>query len=98
MRPLTLGYSYPKSPPYTMAKPQLIRIGIGGPVGSGKSTLCIHLCKYLRDRYDMAVITNDIYTREDAEMLIRADALPRNAFSASRPEAAHTPLFATISR
>jgi urease accessory protein len=77
MRPLTLGYSYPKSPPYTMAKPQLIRIGIGGPVGSGKSTLCIHLCKYLRDRYDMAVITNDIYTREDAEMLIRADALPR---------------------
>lgn len=55
---------------------QLIRIGIGGPVGCGKSTLCIHLCKHLRGRHDMAVITNDIYTREDAEMLIRHGALP----------------------
>jgi urease accessory protein len=59
-----------------MTRNQLIRIGIGGPVGSGKSTLCIHLCKHLRDRFDMAVVTNDIYTREDAEMLIRHNALP----------------------
>jgi urease accessory protein len=59
-----------------MTKNQLIRIGIGGPVGSGKSTLCIHLCKHLRERFDMAVVTNDIYTREDAEMLIRHGALP----------------------
>ena len=59
-----------------MSRPQLIRIGIGGPVGCGKSTLCIHLCEHLRDRISMAVITNDIYTREDAEMLLRAKALP----------------------
>jgi urease accessory protein len=53
-----------------------LRVGIGGPVGSGKTTLTETLCKRLRDRYDMAVITNDIYTREDAEILMRAQALP----------------------
>src|SRR5271166_1880443 len=53
-----------------------LRVGIGGPVGSGKTTLTEELCKRLRDRYDMAVITNDIYTREDAEILMRAQALP----------------------
>jgi urease accessory protein len=52
------------------------RVGIGGPVGSGKTALCEMLCKAMRDRYDMAVITNDIYTREDMEILLRADALP----------------------
>jgi urease accessory protein len=53
-----------------------LRVGIGGPVGSGKTALCEMLCKAMRDRYDMAVITNDIYTREDMEILLRADALP----------------------
>ncbi len=53
-----------------------LRIGIGGPVGSGKTTLTAALCKHFRDRYDMCAITNDIYTREDAEMLMRAQALP----------------------
>jgi urease accessory protein len=53
-----------------------LRVGIGGPVGSGKTTLTEALCKRLRDKYDMGVITNDIYTREDAEMLMRAQALP----------------------
>lgn len=53
-----------------------LRIGIGGPVGSGKTALCEMLCKRMRDHYDMAVITNDIYTREDMEILLRADALP----------------------
>jgi urease accessory protein len=53
-----------------------LRVGIGGPVGSGKTTLTEALCKRLRGKYDMCVITNDIYTREDAEILMRAQALP----------------------
>lgn len=51
------------------------RIGIGGPVGSGKTALMDRLCKAMRDKYDIAAITNDIYTREDAEFLTRAGAL-----------------------
>ena len=53
-----------------------LRVGIGGPVGSGKTALCERLCQAMRDDYDMAVITNDIYTREDMEILLRANALP----------------------
>ena len=53
-----------------------LRVGIGGPVGSGKTALMERLCKAFRDRYDIAAITNDIYTKEDAEILARADALP----------------------
>ncbi|HET9933165.1 MAG TPA: urease accessory protein UreG [Polyangiaceae bacterium] len=53
-----------------------LRVGIAGPVGSGKTALVDALCKHLRDRYDMAVVTNDIYTREDAEFLTRSGALP----------------------
>jgi urease accessory protein len=53
-----------------------LRVGIGGPVGSGKTALCEMLCKAMREAYDMAVITNDIYTREDMDILLRADALP----------------------
>jgi urease accessory protein len=53
-----------------------LRVGIGGPVGSGKTALCEMLCKGMREHYDMAVITNDIYTREDMEILLRANALP----------------------
>ena len=52
-----------------------LRVGIGGPVGSGKTALMDALCKYFRDRYDIAAITNDIYTREDAEFLTRAGSL-----------------------
>ena len=51
-----------------MTKPAL-RVGIGGPVGSGKTALVRLLCTHLRDRYSIGVITNDIYTREDAEFL-----------------------------
>jgi urease accessory protein len=51
------------------------RVGIGGPVGSGKTALMDHLCKRLRDGYNIAAITNDIYTREDAEFLNRSGAL-----------------------
>jgi urease accessory protein len=52
-----------------------LRVGIGGPVGSGKTALVDRLCKHLRDRFDIAVVTNDIYTREDAEFLTRSGAL-----------------------
>ncbi|MCB1383861.1 MAG: urease accessory protein UreG [Notoacmeibacter sp.] len=53
-----------------------LRVGIGGPVGSGKTTLTEKLCKAMRDRFSIGVITNDIYTREDAEALMRCQALP----------------------
>jgi urease accessory protein len=53
-----------------------LRIGVGGPVGSGKTALLEALCKSIRDRYDIAVVTNDIYTQEDARILTRAEALP----------------------
>jgi urease accessory protein len=52
-----------------------LRVGVGGPVGSGKTALMDALCKRLRDRYDVAAITNDIYTKEDAEFLTRSGAL-----------------------
>jgi urease accessory protein len=52
-----------------------LRVGVGGPVGSGKTALLDMLCKRMRDRYSLAVVTNDIYTREDAEFLIRSEAL-----------------------
>jgi len=52
-----------------------LRVGVGGPVGSGKTALLDALCKRLRDSYDIAVVTNDIYTKEDAQFLIRSQAL-----------------------
>jgi urease accessory protein len=53
-----------------------VKIGIGGPVGSGKTALLDCLCKVLRDRYQLGVITNDIFTKEDMEFLVRSEALP----------------------
>lgn len=53
-----------------------LRVGIGGPVGSGKTALTDKLCKAMRDQYSVAVVTNDIYTREDADALVRMQALP----------------------
>ena len=52
-----------------------LRVGIGGPVGSGKTALTLSLCRALRDRYQIAVVTNDIYTEEDAQFLVRHEAL-----------------------
>ena len=52
-----------------------LRVGIGGPVGSGKTALTLALCRALRDRYNIAVVTNDIYTEEDAQFLVRNEAL-----------------------
>src|SRR3954466_10107495 len=57
----------------TIAEP--LRVGIGGPVGSGKTALTLALCKALRDKYDIAAVTNDIYTEEDAQFLVRNEAL-----------------------
>ena len=54
---------------------QPLRVGIGGPVGSGKTALTLALCLALREKYNLAVVTNDIYTREDADFLVRNEAL-----------------------
>ncbi len=54
---------------------QVLRVGVGGPVGSGKTALLQALCRNMKDHYNIAVVTNDIYTREDAEFLIRNGAL-----------------------
>ena len=55
---------------------QALRVGVGGPVGSGKTALVQRLCESMRERHDLAVVTNDIYTKEDAQFLVRARALP----------------------
>ncbi len=55
---------------------QPLRVGVAGPVGSGKTALVDALCKRLRDRFNIAVVTNDIYTKEDAQFLVRSGALP----------------------
>jgi urease accessory protein len=58
-----------------MTKKQILRVGIGGPVGSGKTALVNVLCKRMRNKFQIAVVTNDIYTKEDAQFLIRNEAL-----------------------
>jgi len=55
-----------------------LRVGVAGPVGSGKTALVDALCKAMRDRYNLAVVTNDIYTQEDAQFLVRSQALERD--------------------
>ena len=59
-----------------MSDKQVLRVGIGGPVGSGKTALVDALCKQMRNDYEIGVVTNDIYTREDQQFLIRSQALP----------------------
>jgi urease accessory protein len=59
----------------TKSDTQPLRVGIGGPVGSGKTALTLALCRALRDKYNIAVVTNDIYTEEDAQFLVRNEAL-----------------------
>jgi len=58
-----------------MQKISPLRVGIGGPVGCGKTALTLALCRAMRDRYEIAVVTNDIYTKEDAQFLVRNEAL-----------------------
>lgn len=67
------GQALKKTLPTTEKAP--LRVGIGGPVGSGKTALTLALCKRLRDIYNIAVVTNDIYTKEDAQFLTRNEAL-----------------------
>lgn len=62
--------------PSTSTSASPLRVGVGGPVGSGKTTLVEVLCKRMRERYQLAVVTNDIYTREDERLLVAAEALP----------------------
>ena len=64
------------STPSSHKAKQALRVGVAGPVGSGKTALMDALCKRLRERYDIAAVTNDIYTKEDAQFLIRAGSLP----------------------
>ncbi|MDP3840687.1 MAG: urease accessory protein UreG [Methylococcales bacterium] len=61
-----------------MSDKQVLRVGIGGPVGSGKTALVDALCKNMRDEFEIGVVTNDIYTREDQQFLIRSQALPED--------------------
>src|SRR6202163_4972647 len=70
-KPSTHAYSGPNM----MRETSPLRVGIGGPVGSGKTALTLSLCLALRDRYQVAVVTNDIYTEEDAQFLVRHQAL-----------------------
>ncbi|MCL4112282.1 UNVERIFIED_CONTAM: hypothetical protein GTU68_022776 [Idotea baltica] len=58
-----------------MSNKQVLRVGVGGPVGSGKTALLRQLCKRMQEDYNLAVVTNDIYTKEDAEFLLRHEAL-----------------------
>jgi urease accessory protein len=59
-----------------MSRMHTVRLGVGGPVGSGKTALVDTLCKRMRERYQLGVVTNDIFTREDMEFLVRSEALP----------------------
>ena len=59
-----------------MSNKQVLRVGIGGPVGSGKTAFVDALCKHMRDQFEIGVVTNDIYTKEDQQFLIRSQALP----------------------
>ena len=70
------------------------RVGVAGPVASGKTALVDCLSRELSPRVSVGVVTNDIYTKEDAEFLIRQGTLPRIAFAASRPATARTRPFA----
>jgi len=68
--------SPPATPPPRARPSSPLRVGVAGPVGSGKTALMDALCKALRDEFDIAAVTNDIYTKEDAQFLIRSGALP----------------------
>ncbi len=70
-----LYHGQPHDTGWVSTLPKPLTIGIGGPVGSGKTALVDRLCKALRDTYRLAVVTNDIYTREDVEFLCRSGAL-----------------------
>src|SRR4051794_20721044 len=72
-------------------------VGIGGPVGSGKTALLLALCRLLRDDHEIAVVTNDIFTKEDAEFLTRQEALPAERIAAVETGGCRIPRCATTS-
>jgi len=74
--PLSSNSSDSSTAPLRSPAARPLRVGVAGPVGSGKTALMDALCKALRDRFDIAAVTNDIYTKEDAQFLIRSGALP----------------------
>ncbi|EUA09891.1 cobW/HypB/UreG, nucleotide-binding domain protein [Mycobacterium kansasii 732] len=74
-----------------------MRIGIGGPVGSGKTALVAALCRQLRDELSLAVLTNDIYTTEDADFLRKHAVLPDDRIAAVQTAGARTPRSGTTS-
>jgi urease accessory protein len=69
---------------------QALCVGIGGPVGSGKTALTLALCRALRDEFNIAVVTNDVYAQENAQFLVRHEAIAPNESSAWRPAAVRT--------
>jgi urease accessory protein len=75
MNPISAAHPATTAPANAATRPAL-RVGIGGPVGSGKTALTLALCVALRDKYQIAAVTNDIYTEEDAQFLVRNAALP----------------------
>ncbi len=81
--PGTVSPARPAAAP-AISRARSFTVGIGGPVGSGKTALLLALCQQLRDRYQLGVVTNDIFTKEDAEFLMRHEALPRRAHSGGR--------------
>ena len=81
-----------------MSKTSPLRVGIGGPVGTGKTALLDRLCKMLRDDYNTAAITNDIYTREDAEFLTRSGALVPERIMGWKRAAVRIPPFVKMPR
>lgn len=70
------SFSQRAAPKHRDYRSRAFTVGIGGPVGSGKTALLLSLCRRLRDRHELGVVTNDIFTKEDAEFLMRHDALP----------------------
>ena len=81
--PLNPGAFEDRSEPHSRDyRARAFTVGIGGPVGSGKTALLLALCRLLRDRHEIGVVTNDIFTKEDAEFLVRNDALPRERIEA----------------
>ena len=75
-----------------------LRLGVGGPVGSGKTALVAELCRRLGGEFEISAVTNDIYTREDAEFLERASVFQRAGSWVLRPAAARIPRSGTTSR
>ena len=69
-------YHHREEPLRRDTRERAFTVGVGGPVGSGKTALVLQLCRHLRDRVSLGVVTNDIFTREDAEFLVRNEALP----------------------